>query len=76
MNEGTSPNARVAIVGAGLMGAQIGCEYALAGCPVQWIVRDRVRAERRVEQALAAELRAERNEQARAAEHAPSEETA
>jgi 3-hydroxybutyryl-CoA dehydrogenase len=44
---------QVAIVGAGLMGAQIGCEYALAGCAVQWIVRDRTRAERRVEQALA-----------------------
>jgi 3-hydroxybutyryl-CoA dehydrogenase len=43
----------VAIVGAGLMGAQIGCEYALAGCPVQWIVRDRERAQQRVEQALA-----------------------
>lgn len=53
MNGGTSPNARVAIVGAGLMGAQIGCEYALAGCPVLWIVRDRPRAEQRVEQALA-----------------------
>ncbi|HST34181.1 MAG TPA: 3-hydroxyacyl-CoA dehydrogenase family protein [Solirubrobacteraceae bacterium] len=53
MNGGTSPSARVAIVGAGLMGAQIGCEYALAGCPVQWIVRDRARAEQRVEQALA-----------------------
>jgi 3-hydroxybutyryl-CoA dehydrogenase len=53
MNGSTSPNARVAIVGAGLMGAQIGCEYALAGCAVQWIVRDRARAEQRVEQALA-----------------------
>jgi 3-hydroxybutyryl-CoA dehydrogenase len=56
MNGGTSPNARVAIVGAGLMGAPIGCEYALAGCPVQWIVRDRPRAEQRVEQALALAL--------------------
>ena len=43
----------MAILGAGLMGAQIGCEYALAGCTVQWIVRDRARAEQRVEQALA-----------------------
>lgn len=43
----------IAIVGAGLMGAQIGCEYALAGFPVRWIVRERAGAERRVEQALA-----------------------
>jgi len=46
----------VAIVGAGLMGAQIGCEYALGGCPVAWIVRDRARAEPRIEQALALAL--------------------
>ncbi len=38
------------------MGAQIGCEYALAGCTVQWIVRDRTRAEQRVGQALALAL--------------------
>jgi 3-hydroxybutyryl-CoA dehydrogenase len=44
--------ARVAIVGAGLMGAQIGCEYALAGCPVAWIVREREGAARRIELAL------------------------
>jgi 3-hydroxybutyryl-CoA dehydrogenase len=56
MNGGTSPSASVTIVGAGLMGAQIGCEYALAGCSVQWIVRDRAPAERRVEQALALAL--------------------
>ncbi len=56
MNGGTSQSAPVAIVGAGLMGAQIGCEYALAGCSVQWIVRDRAPAERRVEQALALAL--------------------
>jgi 3-hydroxybutyryl-CoA dehydrogenase len=48
---------RVAIVGAGLMGAQIGCEYALAGCPVAWIVRERERAEPRIEQALALAVR-------------------
>jgi 3-hydroxybutyryl-CoA dehydrogenase len=47
--EGTS----VAIVGAGLMGAQIGVEYALGGCRVSWIVRERAGAEPRVEQALA-----------------------
>jgi len=44
---------RVALVGAGLMGSQIGCEYALAGCDVVWIVRDRVGAQERVEAALA-----------------------
>lgn len=48
----SSPQEHVAIVGAGLMGAQIGCEYALAGCPVSWIVRDAERASRRVEAAL------------------------
>jgi 3-hydroxyacyl-CoA dehydrogenase len=47
----------VAIVGTGLMGAQIGCEYALAGCAVVWIVRDRERAGPRIEQALALALR-------------------
>jgi 3-hydroxybutyryl-CoA dehydrogenase len=47
------PRAHVAIVGAGLMGSQIGCEYALGGCHVTWVVRDRARSERRVEQALA-----------------------
>ena len=49
--------ARVAILGAGLMGAQIGCEYALGGHSVQWLVRERARAEPRVEQALALALR-------------------
>lgn len=48
-----TPSCPVAILGVGLMGAQIGCEYALAGCSVQWIVRDRARAAQRVEQALA-----------------------
>jgi 3-hydroxybutyryl-CoA dehydrogenase len=47
---------RVAIVGAGLMGAQIGCEYALAGHRVVWIARDREAAERRIEAALALAL--------------------
>jgi 3-hydroxybutyryl-CoA dehydrogenase len=48
-----APRAHVAIVGAGLMGSQIGCEYALGGCHVTWVVRDRARSEQRVEQALA-----------------------
>jgi 3-hydroxybutyryl-CoA dehydrogenase len=43
---------RVAIVGAGLMGAQIGCEYALGGHDVTLIARDAAAAERRVESAL------------------------
>lgn len=47
---------RVALVGAGLMGAQIGCEYALAGFEVLWIVRGRESAEQRVERALALAL--------------------
>jgi 3-hydroxybutyryl-CoA dehydrogenase len=50
---GGPPRAHVAIVGAGLMGSQIGCEYALGGCHVTWVVRDRARSEQRVEQALA-----------------------
>ncbi len=46
----------VMLVGAGLMGAQIGCEYALGGCAVTWVVRERANAERRIEQALALAL--------------------
>jgi 3-hydroxybutyryl-CoA dehydrogenase len=46
----------VAILGAGLMGAQIGCEYALGGFRVSFVVRERARAERRVEQSLALAL--------------------
>ena len=47
---------RVAVVGAGLMGSQIGCEYALGGHTVVWIVRDPERASARVEQALSLAL--------------------
>ncbi|TML86496.1 MAG: 3-hydroxyacyl-CoA dehydrogenase family protein [Actinobacteria bacterium] len=43
---------RVAIVGAGLMGAQIGCEYALGGHDVTLIARDAAAAEQRVEASL------------------------
>ena len=43
---------RVTIVGAGLMGAQIGCEYALGGHDVTLVARDTAAAERRVESAL------------------------
>jgi 3-hydroxybutyryl-CoA dehydrogenase len=49
----SGPRAHVAIVGAGLMGSQIGCEYALGGCHVTWVVRDRARSEQRVDSALA-----------------------
>lgn len=42
----------VAIVGAGLIGSQIGSEYALGGCEVSWIVRDAPSAERRVDEVL------------------------
>lgn len=44
---------RVAVVGVGLMGSQIGCEYALRGYPVTWIARDRARAERRIDTTIA-----------------------
>jgi 3-hydroxybutyryl-CoA dehydrogenase len=47
---------RVAILGAGLMGSQIGCEYALGGWGVIWLVRDLARAQERVEAALALAL--------------------
>jgi len=45
------PRAHVAIVGAGLMGSQIGCEYALGGCTVLWS-QDADGAQQRVEEAL------------------------
>ena len=44
---------RVAIVGAGLMGAQIGCEYALGGHEVRLYARDLGRAQDRVDQGFA-----------------------
>lgn len=43
---------RVHVVGAGLMGSQIGCEYALGGHYVTFLVRRREEAERRVRGAL------------------------
>jgi 3-hydroxybutyryl-CoA dehydrogenase len=54
---GASAGERVAILGTGLMGAQIACEYALAGRAVVWIARDRDAAERRIEGALELVLR-------------------
>ncbi|MBA2357883.1 MAG: 3-hydroxyacyl-CoA dehydrogenase family protein [Actinobacteria bacterium] len=44
---------RVLVVGAGLMGAQIGCEYALGGHVVTLSARDAGRVEERVARALA-----------------------
>jgi 3-hydroxybutyryl-CoA dehydrogenase len=49
----------VAVVGVGLMGAQIGVEYALGGCTVALIARDQERARERVERALELVLRHE-----------------
>ncbi|MCL4290154.1 MAG: 3-hydroxyacyl-CoA dehydrogenase family protein [Thermoleophilia bacterium] len=43
----------VVVVGAGLMGAQIGCEYALGGHPVVLVGRRPESARKRAEQALA-----------------------
>lgn len=43
---------RVHVLGAGLMGSQIGCEYALGGHYVTFLVRRREEAERRVRGAL------------------------
>ncbi len=44
---------RVLVVGAGLMGAQIGCEYAFGGHEVTLVARDLGRVEERVGAALA-----------------------
>src|SRR5690242_20081042 len=44
---------RVLVVGAGLMGAQIGCEYALGGHDVTLTARNPDRIGERVEEALA-----------------------
>jgi len=43
---------RVTVVGAGLMGAQMGCEYALAGHDVALVARDAAAVEERFEHAL------------------------
>ncbi len=42
----------VAMIGAGLMGSQIGCEYALGGHRVTYVVRDAERSRPRIEQAF------------------------
>jgi len=44
---------RVLVLGAGIMGAQIGCEYALSGHEVTLTARHLDRVERRVRDALA-----------------------
>lgn len=43
---------RVGVIGAGLMGSQIGCEYALGGHRVTFVDKDPERSRRRVEEAL------------------------
>jgi 3-hydroxybutyryl-CoA dehydrogenase len=43
---------KVALLGAGLMGAQIGCEYALGGHDVTVVARDLDRLDGRVDEAL------------------------
>jgi 3-hydroxybutyryl-CoA dehydrogenase len=44
---------RVCVLGAGLMGAQIGCEYALGGHDVVLVARDLERVRERVDRTLA-----------------------
>jgi 3-hydroxybutyryl-CoA dehydrogenase len=43
---------RVSVIGAGLMGAQIGCEYAVGGHDVTLVARDTVAVGRRVDAAF------------------------
>jgi 3-hydroxybutyryl-CoA dehydrogenase len=43
---------RVSVIGAGLMGAQIGCEYAIGGHDVRLVARDTDAVGRRVDAAL------------------------
>lgn len=50
---------RVAIVGAGLMGSQVGCEYALGGCQVPAAGRHLDELRDRRDGALAHDLREE-----------------
>jgi 3-hydroxybutyryl-CoA dehydrogenase len=44
---------KVAVPGAGLMGSQVGVEYALGGHDVTFVVRDEERGRERIERALA-----------------------
>jgi 3-hydroxybutyryl-CoA dehydrogenase len=50
--------ARVLVVGAGLMGSQIGCEYSLGGHPTTFLVRDVERSRARVSSAFAVAVEA------------------
>jgi 3-hydroxyacyl-CoA dehydrogenase len=43
---------RIAVVGVGLMGSQIGCEYALGGHEVTFVARSAERASPKIEQAF------------------------
>lgn len=47
------PRDAVAVIGAGRMGSHIGCEYALGGHPVTWIVRSPERARDAIDDAFA-----------------------
>ncbi len=49
---------RVLVVGAGLMGSQIGCEYSLGGHPTAFLVRDVGRSRARVSSAFAVAVEA------------------
>ena len=48
----TVDGVRVVVLGAGLMGSQIGCEYALGGCSVTLVARDLDAARERMEAAF------------------------
>jgi 3-hydroxybutyryl-CoA dehydrogenase len=50
--------APVLVVGAGLMGSQIGCEYSLGGHPTTFLVRDVERSRARVSSAFAVAVEA------------------
>ena len=50
---GATERIGIAVIGAGLMGSQIGCEYALAGHRVVFVARDADRARARVADAFA-----------------------
>ena len=50
--------APVLVVGAGLMGSQIGCEYALGGHPTAFLVRNVERSRARVSSAFAVAIEA------------------
>jgi 3-hydroxybutyryl-CoA dehydrogenase len=44
---------RIVVIGAGLMGSQVGCEFALGGHEVVWVSRSPARAHKTIERVLA-----------------------